>query len=189
MLNTRPLRSGSPSASSVSYTTAKRSSLRRERWKSMLPEKISATCMATASGMLAASVAANNELRITPPARRVPLVRGAVSIRETKPSPLRSTTSRRKVPLSSGAQRAVRRTRLWSSVVSAETRRPARPSKFWRTVLSERKNAAAAGSATPMRCSSDSAVSLLRVCSDRYSEKPGASSASRERFSARDSTG
>ena len=29
-----------------------------------------------------------------------------------------------------------------------------------------------------MRCSSDSAVSLLRVCSDRYSEKPGASSAS-----------
>jgi hypothetical protein len=31
------------------------------------------------------------------------------------------------------------------------------------------------GSAMPRRCSSDSAVSLLRVCSERYREKPGAS--------------
>ena len=156
----------------------------------MLPEKISATCMATASGMLAASVAANNELRITPPARRVPLVRGAVSMREAKPSPLRSTTSRRKVPLSSGAQRAVRRTRLWSSVVSAETRRPARPSKFWRTVLSARKNAAAGwignAHALQQRFSGVTAAGLLQTGTARSLVLPVPS---RERFSASDSTG
>jgi len=49
--------------------------------------------------------------------------------------------------------------------------------------------AAAAGSATPMRCSSDSGVSLLRTCSERNSEKLGASNWPNTRFSASDSTG
>ena len=66
--------------------------------------------------------------------------------------------------------------RRWSSVVSADTMRPVRPSTFWRTGVSLRMKAAAAGSATPMRCSSDSGVSLLRTCSERNSEKLGASS-------------
>ena len=110
-----------------------------------------------------------------PPAKRLLLVSLAVSMRDVNLSPARSTTKRRKLPLSSATQRTVMRVRRWSSVVSADTLRPVRPRMFCRTDASLRKKAAAAGSATPIRCKSDSAVSLLRTCSERKSEKPGAS--------------
>ena len=48
----------------------------------MSPEKISATWMAMASGMLASSVAANREDSMVPLARRVEAVRAAVSMRD-----------------------------------------------------------------------------------------------------------
>ena len=141
----------------------------------MSPENSSASCTAMESGMFESSVAANSELRITPPARRLVAASGADSRRELKSSPVRSTTRRLNWPLSSGAQRAVRRTKRWSSVVSAVMERPLRPRRFWCTLPSLRSQAAAAGSATPRRCSKDSAVSLLRSCSLRYSVKPGCS--------------
>jgi len=140
--------------------------------------------------MLDASVAANSELWMMPPDKRLLAVILAVSMRVANLlSPLRSTIRRRKLPLSSGTQRTVRRTSRWSSVVSADTLRPVRPSTFWRTGVSPRMKAAAAGSATPRRCSNDSGVSLERTCSERNSEKPGASSSPSTRFSASDSTG
>src|SRR6218665_2898727 len=119
-LSTRPVPKGSPSACSVSSTTEKRSPLRSERRKSMLPENSSATCTATTSGMFAASVAANSELWMTPPAGRLLAVRLAFSMRVPNCSPLRSTIRRRKLPLPSGTQRTVRRISRGASVGSAE---------------------------------------------------------------------
>ena len=142
----------------------------------MSPENTSASCTATASGMLAASVAANSELRMTPPASRLPTVSGADSMREAKlPSGLRSTTRRWKRSLSSqpsGPSGAPGGGRPWPS---ADMERPMRPSRFWRTALSARKKAAAAGRQRPGAAGCSPAVSAPRVTSERYSEKPGPS--------------
>ena len=58
--------------------------------------------------MRASSAAANSEVRIVALAMRVAATSGAVSMRDVNwPCAVRSTTSRLKVPLSSGAQRAL----------------------------------------------------------------------------------
>ena len=136
-------------------------------------------------------MAANSELRMMPPARRGEAVSLPVSMRVLSSLFLRSTTRRRKLPSSSGAQRTVSCDSWWSGVVSAVTRRPARPSTCWRTWSLPRMKAAAAGSATPRRWSRVSAVSLPRVYSERYRDMPCTLSVSSARVwpSASDSTG
>ena len=179
VLSTRPARKGSPSPSKVSYTTTKRSPLRKARWKSMSPEKISAICTATLSGIRASSVAANKEVWILPLAMRVLAVSGSVSMVDFLAAPAPRTDRRLKVPSSSGLQRAVKETRRPRSSTSACTLRPARPSRFFCELESARKKADAAGSLTPRRRNKLSAVSVLRVTSLRYKSMACAASKSR----------
>ena len=115
--------------------------------------------------MPASSTAANSELRMLPLPMRSEATRGAVSIRLANlPSSPRWTTRRLKLALSA-AQRAVRRSRLWPSVASTVTVRPGAPSTFGRASGSVRRKAAAAGSLTPRRASSDSMLSEERTAS------------------------
>jgi len=72
------------------------------------------------------------------------------------------------MPSSSGLQRALSFSSAFFSLASTVTLRPARPMSVCCTTLSVRKNAAAWGSYKPRRLSSDSAVSDVRVISERY---------------------
>ena len=67
-----------------------------------------------------------------------------------------STTRRLKLPLSSSAQRAVRRCRLWSSLVSADTRRPATQQIALHQRVTAQKGRGQRIGLPGMRCKSDS---------------------------------
>ena len=124
-------------------------------------------------GMFDASVAANSELWMMPPARRLLVVSGLVSMRvETCCRPCVRRSGGGSCRLSSGTQRTVRRIRRWSSVAPADTMRRRGPARAGALGVSLRMKAAAAGRhahALQQRLG----VSLLRTCSERNSEKAG----------------
>ena len=145
--------------------------MRKARWKSISPAKMSASCTATLSGIFASSVAANKELWMVPLPKRWFTCRGAVSSCSVKVSPARVTTQRLNWSEPSMAQRTVMRLSWWSALVSTLTKRAARPSRFWRATPDVRKKLAACESLTPRRLSRLSAVSLVRLRSERNKSK------------------
>jgi hypothetical protein len=102
--------------------------------------------------MLDASVAANSELWMTPPAKRVEAVSGAVSMRETKP--LSVLLDHQALEVAAVVMGPTRRQALQAVVVAGFGRHQASSAtqQIARTSVSRRRKAAASGSATPMRC-------------------------------------
>ncbi len=100
---------------------------------------------------------------------RVRTSSGALSITTSKdPAALRCRVSRWKsVLLPSTTQRTMSFSSWWSLLACAVTRRPVRPRMFSLAWGLLRRKLTACGSAMPRRCSSEAAVSVLRVYSLR----------------------
>jgi hypothetical protein len=121
--------------------------------------------METLSGMSEASVAAKKEERITPPARRAGRELAGLDLGlQLAVHAFHGQALEAAVFAGSPAHGQLAQLLVGRGL--GDTRRPARPSTFWRTASLLRMKAAACGSAMPRRCSSDSVVSL-RVYSER----------------------
>ncbi len=144
--------------------------------------KISASWVATESGIWASSVAAKSDVRTVPLASSDCEASGASAVEATSLSAMRSI--RRRVnwvgilSLPGAAKRATSSSRRPEASARTRTILLPRPSRSLRATGSLRRNAAAAASPTPSRASSESAVSLALVTSLRKSSRSLASMAS-----------